>query len=891
MRSVTCLPVGHRRTSVAWLLLLGFTILSAGSFLAVAAPTDSDQSSLPSATSQPTSRPAAGTGGQVAINIADVRREALVDAKAGKFRQALSRLRTVRGKATAPAVEEASCLLERYLSARQKTDMQRRREYLDAVERVKRSLIVHAFMSGPKATGPDDVRPLAESGPVAQSRPSDGLDIENLRKRVRKIVDVCAGVDDGDALELATAKQAQELREQTYKSFSEGESDLAGLIQILAGQESQYAKNFIRAARALAGKIADSRTTWSKLQSETVDGRLDAAMALREHEDETFAALGDLEMMVSKDAWQIALGQAYLAKLLADDGTDFSGQEWYLAVKAMAEQQGLKGIADANWYDALRAYSGLSELEPENEVYKGKVKAVRRHVRVLALYGREEQGDVSTQPVEERATWRDRVANVDIAVVRSAITEISSYYVRKVDYRRIATAALNAVEILAQTPQAAESFPYLRDSQRKNDFVEAIEKQKDAIEKDDRVDHQHIKAALNAVYWASQRTVEIPVEALAVEFAEGMLDELDRFSAIVWPHDAPDFIKQTSGKFYGVGIQITKEAGESLKVVTPLADTPAFRQGIKSGDTIVAVNGHRTDVLSIDKLVRMITGEKGTRVTLSIQRSGLKKPKDYSIVRDEILIRTVKGWRRMPDGEWDYMIDPQSNIGYIRLTQFTEQTIEDLLGALDVLKARGVRSVVVDLRYNPGGLLQSAAAVADQFLRGGLVVSTKARSMRQAAINASRRGRYLDGDLVVLVNRYSASAAEIVSGALKDWHRAIIIGERTYGKGSVQHVITLREKEAYLKLTAAYYYLPSGRLLHRENSSKTWGVDPHVKVQLTPRQTRRWLAIRRKTDLLQDIAPGRLTSDLNRQLDADLQLNAAVVLLKLMQLDQPKAAA
>jgi carboxyl-terminal processing protease len=197
--------------------------------------------------------------------------------------------------------------------------------------------------------------------------------------------------------------------------------------------------------------------------------------------------------------------------------------------------------------------------------------------------------------------------------------------------------------------------------------------------------------------------------------------------------------------------------------------------------------------------------------------------------------------------------------------------------------------VIVDLRHNPGGLLQSATRIADQFLSTGRLVSTKVRSTPIAEFNAHPEGEYLEGDLVILVNRYSASAAEIVSGAIKDWGRGLIIGERTYGKGSVQHVITIKKEKAYLKLTAAHYYLPSGRLLHKTNGSESWGVDPDVKVQLTPKQAKRWLDLRRKTDLLQEIDPDQLASDLTKQYEADLPLSTAVVLLRLMQLQQPEA--
>jgi carboxyl-terminal processing protease len=281
-------------------------------------------------------------------------------------------------------------------------------------------------------------------------------------------------------------------------------------------------------------------------------------------------------------------------------------------------------------------------------------------------------------------------------------------------------------------------------------------------------------------------------------------------------------------------------------------------------------------------------GDKGTAVDLTIRRGGSEKV--YRIVRDEIEIRTVKGWKSLPEGEWDYLVDVQDKIAYIRVIQFTDKTDETMAKVLERLKASGVNSVILDLRFNPGGLLRSARDVSDEFLRTGRIVSTRGRHTRPADLNATPSGTFLDGELVVLVNQYSASAAEIVSGALQDWKRALIVGQRSYGKGSVQNVIPLISHAALLKLTTAYYYLPKGRLLHRTPGAKTWGVDPDVEVFLSPRETRRWLDIRRKTDILQDDEQGQLATDLAHQYNVDTQLSTAVLMLKLSKLRAGAAA-
>jgi len=733
-------------------------------------------------------------------------------------------------------------------------------------------------------------QPAGGERPSTQSQPAGPQPAQDLRQAVKAFITAYGRMENGDSLELASPQEAAEKKAKAIGALGEIPDKTEAAAKLLAGDNSDYGEVFRKLAGDALARVQASKQAWSSMNTDTRDGVGDGAARVRQADDDLAEMLADLETLVSPAPWQVGLAQAELAKMLAVDGADLTGEGWYGAIKAVAEQKGQEAMTQARWHDALQAYRGLSDLDPDSKVYLDKLKTARRHVRILVLYGNGGE-PVGGEPPEEKTTWRDLLSEVEVNMVKTAIAEISNNYVTDVDHQRLGLAGLDGLQVLAETPQAARAFPGLASQEKRQEFINAIGRERQAIKSDSHVDQIHLRTALDSLLWASERTVKIPWEVITVEFAEAMLDELDPFSAMIWPHDAQDFLKQTSGKFYGVGIQITKDPGESLKVVTPLADTPAFRAGIKTGDTIVAVDGQRTDVLNIEKLIRMITGEKGSKVVLSIQNPGMAKPKDYAITRDEIRIKTVKGWRSKPDGNWDYMIDPDHRIGYVRITQFTEETVADIDQALSDLAKQGARSLVLDLRFNPGGLLQSATATADEFLRSGTLVSTKVRQATVAEFEAHPDGQYLDGDIAVLVNQVSASAAEIVSGALKDRKRAIIVGERTFGKGSVQHVITIKDKKAYLKLTAAYYYLPSGRLLHRENGSKSWGVDPDVKIQLTPRQTRRWLDLQRKTDLLQEVEPDKLSGDLAKQFQADVQLNTAVVLLRVMQLNQVKAAA
>jgi len=767
-------------------------------------------------------------------------------------------------------------LLQVYQARHKRIDAERKTELGEAGKRVREIMIAQEYLAK-----------LAEAK------------IEKkLRDKVQEVGSAYNDAANADALEEArTDKAGKDVQKQTVKAYDKSRSAMKNALKVLKGNDSTYAKTFRKAADAYLARLAEHRKLWSSVATKTTDTRRDSARKLRPLEYDLTSALGDVEAMISTKPWRVALMHARLAKQIAVESDHLGDLEWFRSLISDVQARAKRNVDEAKWFDALTAYVALQELQPDSAHFKRMVKTVRRHVRVLGLYGRKgelgaDNGNGNKNPKnggdeDDEPAWKQMVSGVDADMIEKAIRQLDGYYVRSVDYRQVTRGGLTSVKILAETPQASYSFPALSDKNKRKQFLEAIDRQLVNIKKRDRVDHLDLQLALNSILRASERSVQIPTEVLAVEFTDGFLDELDRFSSMIWPNDVDDFKKHTMGHFYGVGIQITKEPGEPLRVVTPLAGSPAFRAGIKTNDLIVAVDGKRTEPLSIDKLVRRITGKKGTKVMLKVKRIGKLKAFDVSIIRDEIHIRTVKGWHRKPGGEWDYVIDPKRRIGYIRITQFTDQTSKHLAEALGGLAKAGSLSLIVDLRYNPGGLLRAATRVANEFLGSGRIVSTRGLQTRQSEINAHATGKYLNGDVVLLVNQHSASAAEILAGAIKDRHRGLIVGHRTFGKGSVQNVIPIRPHRAFLKLTTAYYYLPLGRCLHRLDGAKTWGVEPDVAVPITPRQTKRWLDIRRKTDLLQDIDAGRLARDLERQFKADIQLNAAVLLLRMMQLDRP----
>ncbi|MEK6711937.1 MAG: S41 family peptidase [Nitrospinota bacterium] len=292
----------------------------------------------------------------------------------------------------------------------------------------------------------------------------------------------------------------------------------------------------------------------------------------------------------------------------------------------------------------------------------------------------------------------------------------------------------------------------------------------------------------------------------------GMLRTLDPHTGYLTPEFYREMQVETTGRFGGLGIEITVR-DDVLTVVTPIEDTPAFRAGIKAGDQIVEVEGESTKDMNLHDAVRRLRGEPGTSVKIKVRRKGVDRPLDFTIPREIIRIKSVRS-RMLPD-----------QIGYVRLRSFQGTTGTELRDALSQLMKEKVRGLVFDLRNNPGGLLSQAVEVSDMFLEPGkLVVYTKGRlESQQQRFTSSERGAGADIPMVVLVNAGSASASEIVAGALQDLKRAPVLGEKTFGKGSVQTIVPLSDGSG-LRLTTALYYTPKGRLIQGE------GIEPDVKV-------------------------------------------------------------
>ncbi len=347
---------------------------------------------------------------------------------------------------------------------------------------------------------------------------------------------------------------------------------------------------------------------------------------------------------------------------------------------------------------------------------------------------------------------------------------------------------------------------------------------------------------------------------------QGMLVKLDQYSTYISPEDLDRFNQQVEQEFGGIGIQVNiSPETKRLTVMTPLPGTPAYKSGIRAGDTIMEIEGESTEGFTIDDAVKRLKGKPGEAVKIGVLHIGGKEVEQVEVVRDIIQVSTVLGDHYNPDGQSDFMIDDEKKIGYIRLTHFSRRSAAELKDALDSLKEQGMKALILDLRFNPGGLLSQAVEISDMFVQPGVVeddkiVSTKGRNTRERVWRSTKEGTYDGFPMTVLVNRYSASASEIVSACLQDYKRARIIGERTWGKGSVQNVIELGDGASALKLTTASYHRPSGKNIHKFKGAKEsdeWGVMPDEKfeVKFTTEQLRDYLEYRRQRDVLSKEGP------------------------------------
>ncbi len=620
----------------------------------------------------------------------------------------------------------------------------------------------------------------------------------------------------------------------------------AGLAQVraeegLAGVYAAIMRGDYEAGRTALVKLRDSGgvsgselaevETWLKDYGAAIDSR-----------DQMKHETADWKVTQAQKA--LAEAQPYLALSFAADAIayaeseqEFEAQPWVreLTETCLAEAQRLE--AAGHWAKAHGYYAALKRIHEQDKRWEELRERAERRARLELLYKDKDELD-------------RRIKGVDDDLLRSTIRLINRTYYREPDFTRLGTGALDNLVSVAETKQLQEYLHGLGNPVTRQAFIDGLKQLRDWVTTEERFGHRDLLNLYDRLAAKNKETVEIPDGLLVMEFLEGALKELDEYTSMVWPVDAPDFDKLMMGGFEGVGIQLSAdERSGRLKVVTPLEDSPALEAGVQPGDLIIEVNGESTKGWSTDDAVRNIMGPAGTSVEMTLFRPSSGERLSVPLKRRNIVLRTVRGVTRLPydPQSWSYILDEESGVAYVRVSGFHPDTHDELVKALKSAERQGMRGLILDVRHNPGGLLDVAVRTVSTFVRDGEVVSTGGRREARTSLRATEEPYMIDVPIVVLVNEGSASASEILAGALQDHERAVVLGERTFGKGSVQRVLSLGN-EARLKLTTALYYLPSGRSPHKAPDAETWGVGPDIDVKLTPKEFRQ--VLKRENDSL-----------------------------------------
>ncbi len=348
----------------------------------------------------------------------------------------------------------------------------------------------------------------------------------------------------------------------------------------------------------------------------------------------------------------------------------------------------------------------------------------------------------------------------------------------------------------------------------------------------------------------------------------GMVRGLDAHCRYLDAETLQQMEADSDGEFGGLGIQVSMQ-NEYITVISPISGSPAARAGILPGDRILEIEGQSTEDYTLSDAVRILRGKPGTKVTITIIHRGASKSLKVTLTRAIIQVKSIKFAR---------IVDTRHGIATLLLTSFQETTASELLKAMKKLDKQGMKSLVLDLRGNPGGLLRQSQLVTDTFIEKGVIVSIRGRLKDSAQVlEATAEGTWSKLPMVVLINSGSASASEIVAGALQDHRRALIVGERSYGKGSVQNIIRLGDYKTALKLTTAYYYTPAGRNINRTKKNRG-GIEPDIAVKFSLQDWKDYAEIRRRLSIKSNVKDSKKPKD-KRQL-RDRQLDQAVELLR-----------
>lgn len=619
-----------------------------------------------------------------------------------------------------------------------------------------------------------------------------------------------------------------------------------------------------------------------------------------------------------------ALASAVALQLLMRDDDAFFADPRIARLLDVGERNARAAEAGGNWLIANELFYRLWVLLTDEGRFKEDYERLGKRLAMIRLYVPERLWELRNERrlAEEDGKplpaynpfgddFRDKLSGIDEEMIKRAIYHAAQRHVsaaamghaRGVSLVDLLNGGLDALETMVTTTDLSLAFPKMGDQNARRTFVRSINDARVTLAAaGDRIGPREMQRIIDIVTESNRRSVEILPTALLHEFGNGAMGVLDDYSAIIWPDELARFRRSTQGEFIGVGIQIQHNEMMDIEVVTPLEGTPAQLAGIRAGDIIKKVDGISAAGLGLDQAVEVITGPPDTAVALTVERAGDQDRTEeltFKLVRKRIDLPSVKGWSKTGPGDydWDWFIDDDAKVGYVRLTGFSEDTTRDFDRAITTMKRDGLKALILDLRYNPGGLLDQAVNIASRFIDRGLIVETvNAQGRREDATPARRVGRSRDlGDIpvVVLINEGSASASEIVSGAIKagagkDKLDAIIIGQRSFGKGSVQNVFPLDAAgRSAMKLTTQYYKVDAPWMIHKQPGASEWGIEPDLTVEMLPSQETDAIMLRRTADVLPLDERGLIIEDADRPdpnallTDGiDLQVHTALVVLQ-----------
>ena len=651
--------------------------------------------------------------------------------------------------------------------------------------------------------------------------------------------------------------------EQACKLISEGRFEAIGG---LVGQATSSQSTPLGATARQLLHIADKYKEISEHRQSTREVAYSQSLADLEKLEEPN------DISDTKDVNDITAALAVIAK--ASEFAD-SGQKEQLLSEAFVKETLQTAIDNAatnevegKWLEAYtNCYGWLVAIDPNNEGYSDHTQELLDKASLAMVF--------EDSPCE---TSEERFQGVRGEMLIRAVNFLNSHYVKRLDYNEMAAKALEQCKLLAEVigtssklnddsedngSSSANIMKIAWEPKKLAAWASSVDGLLDEVrDESNRLGRKEFLKLFERMLELNEVTVDLPETVLISQFAEAALAALDPYTVIVWPRQMQDFEQMMTNEFMGIGIEISKQKG-LLTVSSLLIDTPAFHSDLDAGDVIEKVNGLSTKDMTLFCAAKKIKGPAGTKVRLTVRRPNDDETVedqvfDVTIVRDKITVPTVRGWQRTHGGKWLHMIDEENKIGYVRLTGFSTDTALGLERVLRDLENQGLKGLIMDLRYNTGGLLDSAVAVADKFIDDGWIVKRQPRAGQMAIFEyAHRRGTHPNFPMVILINSSSASASEIVAGTLADEvnKRAILVGTRTHGKGSVQGITNYVGKGAQLKYTQAYYHLPSGQRVESRDAMeklgrKDWGVGPNIEVELRSDEIKKLAEVQRHNDVL-----------------------------------------